>query len=114
RDADYPMIRVFPYGPVFVKRKPPELAGGGIWPSLVHTYELWRYTSQVDEAAEVPSNGLDSRIYVVAEPVADEERKLVEGFSQQGGHLGIARVQLDESTIDLGLFVVAHELMHTL
>ncbi len=113
RDADFQMVRVIPYGPVFVKRKPPELTGEGLWASLVHTYELWRYTSQVDQAAEVPS-GLDSRIYVVAEPVTDEERKLVEGFSQQGGHLGIARVQLDESTIDLGLFVVAHELMHTL
>jgi hypothetical protein len=114
RDADREMVRVLPFGPVYVKRRPPQPKGEGVLAALRHSYELWRYTSQVDEAAAVPSRGLDSRIYVVAEPVSDEDRKQVEGFSQQGGRIGIARVQLDESTIDLGLFVVAHELMHTL
>ncbi len=114
RDADQPMIRVLPYGPVHVKRRPPEPQGEGLWAALRYSYELWRYTSQVDDAADVPSRGLDSRIYVVAEPVDDAERKQVEGYSQDGGRIGIARVQLDDSTIDLGLFVVAHELMHTL
>jgi hypothetical protein len=35
-------------------------------------------------------------------------------LSQLGGHFGIAQVQLDESTIDLALFAVAHELFHKL
>ncbi len=114
RDAEQPMIRVLPYGPVYVKRRPPEPQGEGLWEALRYSYELWRYTSQVDEAAHVPTRMLGSRIYVFAEPVTDAKRKQVEGYSQDGGRIGIARVQLDDSTVDLGLFVVAHELMHTL
>jgi hypothetical protein len=108
------MFEVVGYGPVRVKRPPPEPHGDGLWDTLVQTVELWRYVARVDDDADVPARGLDSRVYVVAEPVVDQRRKLVEGFSQQGGHFGVARVELDRSTVDLGLFVAAHELFHTL
>jgi len=39
---------------------------------------------------------------------------MVEGFSESGGRVGVARVELDASSVDLGLFVAAHELLHTL
>jgi len=42
------------------------------------------------------------------------ERKVVEGASQQGGRVGVVKVELDGTMIDLALFVATHELFHTL
>ena len=44
----------------------------------------------------------------------DRGRQWVEGSSELGGRVGMARIELDESMIDLALFVVTHELFHTL
>jgi hypothetical protein len=35
-------------------------------------------------------------------------------MSEHGGRVGIARAELDHDTVDLSLFVAAHELFHTL
>lgn len=102
------------FGPLRVLAPPPTPAGEGVVDLLAYTWRQWRYTTRIDAAAGVSSRALDAVIYVVAEPVLDEARKQVEGLSQQGGRIGFARIQLDESTVDLCLFVVAHELMHTL
>jgi hypothetical protein len=113
RDAPQAMFQLSVFGPLQVATAPPQPEGGSVWALLRHNYQLWRYTRSVDAAAAVPARAMESRIYVLVLPVKDQFQ-FVEGFSQQGGHLGIARVQVDESTADLALFVVAHELLHTL
>jgi hypothetical protein len=108
------MFQLSPYGPVTVSEAPPSIDTDTAWGLVKQTYQLWRYTSNVNTQGQVPSAAFDSIIYVVAEPVQNEELKFVEGFSQQGGKVGVTRIQLDASTTDLCLFVVGHELMHTL
>ena len=60
----------------------------------------------------MPSRGYDSRAYVVVRPPG--RSGFVEGMSEHGGRVGVALAELDESTVPLTLFVVAHELFHTL
>ncbi len=108
------MIQTVPYGPVAVDAAPPQLEADDWWSLVKYTWDVQRYVWNVDSRAAVPSRGLDSRIYIVATPVRDAAAKWVEGASQQGGRFGFAVVELDESTVDLVLFVAAHELMHTL
>jgi hypothetical protein len=108
------MFQLTPYGPLVVSEAPPAIDTDSTWGLVQQTYQLWRYISHINTEAQVPSSGFDSVIYVVAEPVQNEELKFVEGFSQQGGKIGVTRIQLDTSTMDLCLFVVAHELLHTL
>ena len=60
----------------------------------------------------MPSRGFDARLYLVVKPPSDQA--LVEGMSEHGGRVGIARAELDHDTVDLALFVAAHELFHTL
>jgi hypothetical protein len=107
-------IEIEPFGPVPVSEAPPSEPGTTIWQRLVHAYSLWRYTRSVDRSASVPTHELDSRIYVLAEPGRSENGLHVEGFSENGGRVGVARVELDRTTVDLALFVAAHELFHTL
>jgi hypothetical protein len=38
----------------------------------------------------------------------------VEGSSELGGRVGVARIDLDPSSVDLALFVTTHEFFHTL
>ncbi len=109
-----PMIQIVAYGPVSVSEPPPEELGVSFWARALHTYRMWRYTSAVDEAAGVPTRALDARIYVVAEPPHSGTQNFVEGFSEERGRVGVARVDLNVETVDLALFVVAHELLHTL
>jgi hypothetical protein len=108
------MIEIVPYGPVEVTSPPPSEPGVTLWQRLGHAYALWRYTESVDELAGVPTLALDSRIYVLAEPAEHASVLRVEGFSENGGRVGVARVELDATTVDLALFVAAHELFHTL
>lgn len=106
-----PMIQIVAYGPVDVAALPPDDPGYGFWQRLGHALRLWQYTRMVDAAAGVPTGSLDSRIYLVAE---EQGVGAVEGFSETRGRVGVTRVELDRETIDLALFVTAHELMHTL
>lgn len=108
------MIEIVPYGPVTVDEPPPSEPGNTYLERLVHAWSLWRYTARVDAAARVPTRTLDSRIYLVAEPTKSGHELHVEGFSENGGRIGVARAELDRSTVDLALFVATHELFHTL
>ena len=56
----------------------------------------------------------DSRIYVLVRAPRDSGRSWVEGSSELGGRVGVARIELGASMVDLALFVVTHELFHTL
>ena len=84
-------------------------------PSLArHAYALWRWTRDVDALAKVDARGYDSRIYLVLSPSRQEQPRLVEGESEQGGRIGVARADVDGDMLDFALFVDAHELFHTL
>lgn len=109
-----PLIRIVPYGPIEVAEPPPEDAGTSFLERVEHAYRLWRYTRAIDRAAGVPRHELDSRIYVLAEPPGPGGEQAVEGFSETRGRVGVARVDLSRETVDLALFVAAHELFHTL
>ncbi len=58
--------------------------------------------------------GYDARIYLVLKPVKREATAFVEGESEEGGRVGVARADIDQGMIDFALIVAAHELFHTL
>jgi hypothetical protein len=102
------------YGPVTVDRPAPADPDASL-PSLArHAYEMWRWTHAVDEGAALSPRAFDSRIYLVARAPQDQGREWVEGSSELGGRVGLARIELDMSSVDLALFVVTHEFFHTL
>src|SRR4051812_44700124 len=102
------------FGPVSVDRPPPTDPDGGIMSLARHAYEQWRWTRAVDRGSRLDSGSFDSRIYVVVRAPGDATRSWVEGSSEHGGRVGVARIELERSTVGLALFVVTHELFHTL
>ena len=102
------------FGPVAVDRPPPADPDGS-FPSLAqHAYDQWLWTRAVDRGSNLESAGFDSRIYVALRAPRDDTRSWVEGSSEQGGRVGVARIELVASNVDLALFVVTHEFFHTL
>lgn len=99
------------YGPLPLVAALP-VPGDDLAGAARYAWELHRFTSDLDGRAGVPSRGFDARLYLVLAPPSD--RAVVEGMSEEGGRVGIARAELDASSIDLALFVAAHELFHTL
>ena len=87
---------------------------GSILQTIRYTWELRRFTSALDDRAGIGDRRFDSRIYLLATAGEDARRKTVEGLSQDGGRVGLVEVELDGSMVDFALFVVAHELFHTL
>lgn len=102
------------FGPVDVSAPPPTPASGGILDLAKHSWASSRYASGVDTEAGVDASAFDVRIYVVVRPPASELRQMVEGFSEQDGRIGTVQVELDATSADFALLVVAHELFHTL
>ena len=102
------------FGPVVAGAAPPRPAGDGALDLAKQAALLDRWVANVDPRAGVVPDHWDTRIYVVARPPASETRNVVEGESQEGGRIGIVDVELDARMADLTLFVVAHELLHTL
>lgn len=101
-------------GPVAANQDPPPVTDQD-WLSLAkYSYAQWRWTRDLDERANVASRSYDSRIYLVLQPAHAEAPAFVEGQSEDGGRVGIARADLDETMLDLALFVATHELFHTL
>ena len=100
------------YGPTALGEPLPSSHGDGLVDLARTAWELRRFTSDVDARAGVPSRGFDARVYLVVRPPS--ARGFVEGMSEHGGWVGVALADLDESTVDLALFVAAHELFHTL
>ncbi len=94
--------------------QPPAADDAGIVGAARFTWDLRRFTSDIDALAGIADRRFDSRIYLLAAPVVNERRKTVEGLSQDGGRIGLVEVELDGSMVDFALFVVAHELFHTL
>ncbi len=102
------------YGPVAVTGAPPAPAGDGVTDLVRHAYDSWQYTRGIDSAVDLPWRAFDARLYLLLRPPANEERKSVEGQSEQGGWVGSVQVELDESMVDFALFVATHELFHVL
>lgn len=100
------------YGPVSLAHALPVLGGEGLLEAARYAWDQRGFTHDVDERAGVPSRGFDARLYLVVRPPTDQA--LVEGTSEHGGRVGIARAELDHDTVDVALFVAAHELFHTL
>ena len=102
------------FGPVTVDRAPPADPDTTLLGLAQHAYQQWRWTHAVDIGTRLPARAFDSRIYVLVRPPRDRARSWVEGSSELGGRVGVARVELAASSVDLALFVVTHELFHTL
>jgi hypothetical protein len=101
-------------GPVASDTDPPRVAEQDLWGLARHSYALWRWTRELDERAGVEWRGYDSRIYLVLRPAQRDAAAFVEGESEDGGRVGVARADIDASMLDFALFVSAHELFHTL
>ncbi|MEI9949405.1 MAG: hypothetical protein WDO74_10580 [Pseudomonadota bacterium] len=102
------------FGPVTVDRAPPADPDTTLLSLAQHAYEQWRWTHAVDVGSHLPARAFDSRIYLLVRAPRDSGRSWVEGSSELGGRVGVARIELGASTVDLALFVVTHELFHTL
>jgi hypothetical protein len=102
------------FGPVVVDRPPPADPDATLLSLTQHAYEQWRWTRAVDQGSALNTRDFDSRIYLVARTPRDVSRNWVEGSSEEGGRIGVARIDLDSSVVDLALFVVTHEFFHTL
>ncbi len=102
------------FGPVTADRGAPPDPDADVLSLGRHAYDLWRWTHAIDEASKLESGSFDSRIYLVMRAPEQKNLAWVEGSSELGGRVGVARVELDTGSVDLSLFVVAHELLHTL
>jgi hypothetical protein len=114
RASGSPPFAFVVFGPIPQRVRPPKSATDGWFDLVRHAFELSRFTRDVDERAGVPSRGFDARLYLVATAPTTSGAAFVEGASEQGGHVGVAWAELDESMADFALFVAAHELFHTL
>jgi len=100
------------YGPAALRERIPKPPEDGLVAAAKYTWRLRSFTADIDSQADVPSRGFDARIYLVVRPPS--ARGFVEGMSEDGGRIGVAEAELDETTVALTLFVAAHELFHTL
>jgi hypothetical protein len=106
-------IEIIVRGPARSPDAPPELAGDGVSDLLSHGIRQWRWTHALDAQAKVEF-GFDSRVYLALKPALGQPIAFVEGQGELGGRVGIAQADLARDTVDFALFVVAHELLHTL
>lgn len=107
-------FRFHAFGPVPLSEAPPEAPDQDVFGLARFAFELWRFSRSMDKAAQVPSDSMDTTLYVIAEHPKHRVFRLIEGLSQQGGRAGVATVELDEGMVDFALFVATHELFHTL
>lgn len=101
------------FGPLPPHGDAPKLDEEGFLALAGHSYAIWRYFGEVDERAHLTPKAFASRIYVTVRAPREANRTFAEGESEQDGRIGSVDVELDPSSVDYALFVVAHELMHT-
>lgn len=105
-------LRVF--GPIEVHAPPPTPASDSPVDLAKQTVNMKTWLAGVDPSAGVIPEHWDTRIYVSIQRPRSQDRSFVEGASEQDGRVGAVAVELAPDMVDLTLFVVAHELMHTL
>ncbi len=66
-----------------------------------------------DIASRRARKAWDHTLSIAAE-MPQSKKHMIEGSSEQGGRVGIVTVDLDATTVDFSLAVIAHELFHTL
>lgn len=115
RATDFTPFEISVFGPVDMIEAPPVAPEEvDLVAAVRFQWRLNRWVSKVDERVGIPSRGFDARIYVVARPPASANVAFVEGLSEDGGRVGVVRVELNDAMADLSLFVATHELFHTL
>ena len=103
------------YGPVDGAPAPPEApADAGLVNAAKYQWALHAWTNDVDSRGAYGGKGYDTRIYLYARPPEQAGSQAIEGISEEGGRVGVVRVELDESMADFTLFVATHETLHTL
>jgi hypothetical protein len=102
------------FAPVSATSSPPHPDGDGFFALAEQAWSMWRWSSDVDERANVRAKAFDTRIYLVVRKPQSAMRTLVEGQSEQDGRIGTVEVELGPDAIDWALMVAAHELGHTL
>jgi hypothetical protein len=107
-------FRIRVHGPVEVASAPPTPASDSPVDLAKQAALLGSWLRDVDPKAGIVPEHWDTRIYVTARRPASKVRSFVEGQSERDGRIGVVDVELDPSMVDVTLFVVAHELMHTL
>lgn len=107
-------FRFHSFGPAAEGEVPPRAsAAPGAFEPLRVSYALFWFARHSDQAAHV-SGAFDGKIYVVLSPPRSQKRALVEGLGQDGGRIAVTSIELSEDSVDFGLFVVTHELLHLL
>lgn len=107
-------FRLHVLGPVDGVPPPPSAGGDGVVDMAKASADLARWLADVDPRAGVVPERYDTRIYVTVKPGDTRSRSMFEGQSEENGRVGLVAVELDTTMVDTTLFVVAHELMHTL
>jgi hypothetical protein len=110
----YHPFRFHRFGPVSVREAPPAAAPDpGLFEPLRIAYELFRFARRSDRASGL-AGSYDGKIYVVLSPPRSARRALVEGLGQAGGRIAVTALELSQDSVDFGLFVITHELLHLL
>jgi hypothetical protein len=100
------------FGPAPERAAPPAASAEPGWlEPLRVSYGLWRFARASDAASGV-AGSFDGKIYVALSAPRSARRALVEGLGQEGGRIAVTRIELSVDSVDFGLFVVAHELLH--
>jgi hypothetical protein len=108
-------VRFHPFGPVPQPAAPPEPTGdSSLFESLRLSLALGAFARRADRAAGVDAGNWDGKVYVLLSAPWSARRALVEGLGEDGGRIAVTSLELSEDSVDFGLFVVAHELLHLL
>jgi hypothetical protein len=102
------------FGPALVTERPPTPASDGVVDLAKQSYAQWRYLSAVDDTTGLDTGLFDARIYALVRAPTRKGRSVVEGQSEENGRVGTVEVEIDPNSADFALFVVGHELLHTL
>jgi hypothetical protein len=105
-------FRVF--GPALKAPPMPEISDDGVLGAMSFALRSYRASQAINALVELSPGSYDSIVYVYIAPAVATQRAMVEGNSEQGGKLSFVRVELDAGMVDTALFVVTHELFHTL
>lgn len=112
-DRDFAPVSFVVTTAVKIDQSPPSMREQTVLGLVSGTYDRWRWTRDIDALAGVDPSAFDARVYLVMKQ-AGPDLAFVEGDSEFGGRVAVAQVDIAPEMVDLSLFVVAHELMHTL